>query len=301
MVLLAWMAIGCSSHAREHPEISGTDPTSWLARIQVAHGGRERWSRYAGLTFRYRAIFAGETAIELPLTIVFDDPERIWTGEESNGSPAELAWAAVELRGGRVRPVPAVWRSSLARVPPLSIDFALRSTRNVFSIPFGLGQGGWQVHAPIASSRILRDWLPVELQIVPPGPASDLGPYVLPLAEAIEAVPIEKIYYASCHPAQPGAVFELILDEYVEVQGIALPTRLRHFRRNVDPLRDEAPDPLEWIDEPGGRTAPPDRPDLEERIEDARFLLAEELAARLGPKSSTAKGEPAVPSDAARS
>lgn len=269
-----------------------------VGEIWRAHGGLERWREFAGVSFEYRGTFSDGTELSFPVTLLFGDARRLWVGEPGVEDAAGLAWTAVDLKAHAARVAPAVWNGgeSIPRDKRARLDFVLHVLRDLFELPFGAAETGWELRLPVSPSPIWQAKMPDELALAPKRSPLLVGPYLVPWPDRSKAPDgrLERAYYASCHEAAPEQVIEVEFRSYQVIDGVAVATERVHSRRPRAQEVIASHDPLEWAPETSQGT-----PFLVEHLDRIRFLARDEVDAfRAGGDAS--EGTDAIDASARR-
>lgn len=229
------------------------------------HGGVRQWGRFRAVEMRYEGEGGCARVLFPRLLIALDEPDHVFVEEgylAARGSSTH--WRRHDLRDKD---------SGLADEE----DFALRSVRRLFQLPFFLAGEDWGLRACIEigsdSASSMR-----EFEAQPRGERL-LGPFLVPGDElgSIAAGTdrrLSRSFYLSRHPFASGGPYEVTFGDYETIGGVAVATRREHFSRapgeSLPPSHpferpSRASRTLVWV----------------ERLSSLRFLDSAELAAEL--------------------
>ncbi|HLU49929.1 MAG TPA: hypothetical protein VK116_17645 [Planctomycetota bacterium] len=276
----AWILVaGCGSPGPVRPFVLETSIGPRLEALLDAHGGWASWRERAGVEFVYRARFATGREVTLPVTLFFDEPDRVWLRPAVSTDEGQVTWTAFDLRATEGALARGVFRdaspSPAMEAHDATFDFLLRSLRDLFELPFAAVSTGWEIQVPVIASPLWEHRLPDELALAPRRSPLLVGPYLVPLPSESHGSGgrIERAFYASCHPSLSGAVLEVEFRRYATIDGLEIATERAHFLplRPADVIASQ--DPLEWAPETTER-----KPLFVETLESIRFLDREEVA-----------------------
>jgi hypothetical protein len=262
---------GCASApAPGRPEILETALGPTLEALWRAHGDLERWRGFAAVTLGYEGRGPRDAVVLTRFLFELDDPAAVYV-EEPGGEegPGHSPWKRVEL-GSRVEPGDE------------DVDFARRSLRHLFHLPFAIAGPGWTLSFALDAGE--RAKVPRrEFEAKPLAGGGLVGPFLVPAVEiaAIESDPhrrLERVFYLGRHPRVGSVVHEVAFSAFEEVEGIVVATAREHFRR----APGELPPPSDPFSVP---RSPPFTLVWSERLREIDFLTREELEAALSSDS----------------